>query len=226
MPGRLHIDDWTRYSALPRFERDEVPTFSPNVPPRTWLTLLRHESGRVLLRDAFWGLTPSWLKVLDHAPHLARAESLDDRRMFRDALATRRCVVPVTGVYVWQQRVRGKQPYMVTHTDRAPLLLAGLWTRYTLDAGPSRDSCALITVAASPFIAPLSERFPSLIAPEQLERWLDPATPLADVRSMITSAPDSLLGAFPVSKAINSPAEQAWASAYPVGAMQVCPSDG
>lgn len=225
MPGRLHIDDWTRFSALPSFERDEVPTLSPNVAPRNWLTLLRHESGRIVLRDAFWGLTPPWLKVLDHAPHLARAESLDERRMFRDALATHRCVIPVTGVYAWQARVRGKQPYLVTHTDRSPMLLAGLWTRYTLDTGPARDSCALITVAASAFIAPLSERFPALIAPGSLATWLDPATPPDRVRALLAPACDAQLGAFPVSKSVSDPAQQNWASAYPIGAMQVCAPD-
>ena len=41
-----------------------------------------------------------------------------------EALAERRCLVPVTGIYVWQTGLRGKQPFLVTHTDRSPLMLA------------------------------------------------------------------------------------------------------
>ena len=70
----------------------------------------------------------------------SRAESLDERPMFREALAERRCLVPVTGIYVWQAGLRGKQPFLVTHTDRSPLMLAGIWSRYAPDLGTSREA--------------------------------------------------------------------------------------
>ena len=41
----------------------------------------------------------SWLKVLDHAPHCARAETLSKRAMFHEAFSARRCVIPVSGFY-------------------------------------------------------------------------------------------------------------------------------
>jgi len=221
MAGRLHVDDWTRYRHLPRFTQAAQPVLSPNLAPRRWLSILRREADDTVLRNAFWGLTPSWLQVLDHAPHCARVESLDERPMFRQALAERRCVVPVTGVFIWQAGLRGKQPYLVTRTDRAPLLLAGLWSQYSLDSGEPRDSFALITVPTSEFIAPLTDRLPAILAPERLEAWLDPRTGPEQLRGSLEPAPRELLGAFPVSKRVNDPAQQDWACAYPVGPMHV-----
>lgn len=221
MAGRLHVDDWTRYRELPRYTQAAPPTLTPNLAPRRWLSMLRREDRDIVLRDAFWGLTPSWLQILDHAPHCARAESLEERPMFREALVGRRCVVPVTGVFIWQLGLRGKQPYLITSTDRAPLLLAGLWSRFSLDAGKPRDSCALVTVPSSEFIAPLTDRLPAIIAPERLEAWLDPSSGLDQVHALLKPAPRELLGAFPVSKRVNDPAQQDWACAYPVGPMHV-----
>lgn len=221
MAGRLHIDDWTRHPSLAALGQRQQPRLSPNVAPRQWVSILRRDAGSTRLCEAFWGLTPDWLGVLDHAPHCARAESLESRSMFREAFATRRCVVPVTGVFVWQQSVRGKQPYLVTQVERAPLLLAGLWTRYLQDHGPARDSFALITVPTSTFLGALTDRLPAIVPLAALDTWLAEETPAVKAREWLTPAPPELLGAFPVSKRINDPAHQDWACAYPTGAMQV-----
>ncbi|WP_110597866.1 SOS response-associated peptidase [Salinicola lusitanus] len=221
MAGRLHVDDWTRHPASPAFRGIDPPVFGPNLAPRRWLSILRQEAGTTVLRDAFWGLTPTWLKVLDQAPHCARAESLDERPMFREALAERRCLLPVTGIYVWQSGLRGKQPFLVTHVDRSPLLLAGIWSRHAPDAGTARDSFALITVPTTEVIAPMSDRLPMVIDPRQTETWLSPGTSPASIRELIGPADKELLGAFPVSKQVNDPAHQEWACGYPIGPMRV-----
>lgn len=221
MAGRLHVDDWTRHPTSPAFRAVDSPIFSPNLAPRHWLSILRQEAETTVLRDAFWGLTPTWLKVLDQAPHCARAESLDERPMFREALAERRCLVPVTGIYVWQAGLRGKQPYLVTHTDRSPLLLAGIWSRYAPETGESRDSFALITVPATEIVAPMSDRLPAIIDASQAETWLSPGMPSGSARELLGTADRELLGVFPVSRRVNDPAYQDWNCAYPVGAMRV-----
>ncbi|WP_110640488.1 SOS response-associated peptidase [Salinicola sp. CPA57] len=221
MAGRLHVDDWTRHPQRPAFRGIDPPVLGPNLAPRRWLSMLRREANVTVLRDAFWGLTPTWLKVLDQAPHCARAESLDERPMFREAMAQRRCLIPVTGIYVWQPGLRGKQPFMVTHTDRSPLLLAGIWSRYAPDTGESRDSFALITVPTTEVISPMSDRLPAVIALSQAEEWLSQETSLASARNLIGVADRELLGAFPVSRQVNDPANQAWACGYPTGPMRV-----
>jgi putative SOS response-associated peptidase YedK len=122
---------------------------------------------------------------------------------------------------VWQTGLRGKQPFLVTHTDRSPLLLAGIWSRYAPETGESRDSFALITVPSTEVVAPMSDRLPAVIAAPQAETWLSPETPLASARKLLGAADRELLGAFPVSRRVNDPAYQEWNCAYPVGAMRV-----
>lgn len=219
MAGRLHIAAHPLTELLDELHVDQPLQQSPNRAPRNPVSIVRQAGDQAHLTTAFWGLTPPWLKVLDHAPHCARAESLDERAMFRDAFAARRCVIPVSGVYLWKTQPRMKQPFLVTRTDRGPLLLAGLWCRYHTTLTAYNDSTALITVPANPLLAPLSDRFPALIAPQRLAEWLDPATPSSRVRDTLSPAPLELLGAFPVSRQVNDPANQDWACGRPTGKM-------
>ncbi|WP_302140698.1 SOS response-associated peptidase [Halomonas alkalicola] len=219
MAGRLHIAPLDLARLLPGLVIDAPLVTSPNLAPRRMLSAIRLEAGVPRLGRLFWGLTPPWLEVLDHAPHCARAESLEERPMFREAFQARRCLVPASGVYVWKAQPRFKQPFLVTRVDRGPLLLAGLWCRFHTSLAQHSDSLALITVPTGPLLAPLTDRLPAVIAPEDARRWLDPETPSEAAQAMLIPAPRELLGAFPVSRRVNSPAHQDAACAHPVGPM-------
>lgn len=221
MAGRLYIPPLDLNSLLPELEQDTPLLSAVNVAPRRFVSQLQWEAGKASLSRVFWGLTPAWLEVLDHAPHCARAESLDARPMFREAFSSRRSLVPVGGIYLWQAQLRFKQPYLVTRFDRGPLLLAGLWSRYPTSATAHTDSMALITVPTNSLLTLLSDRLPALIEAADAMRWLDPSTPMADARALLHPAPLELLGAFPVSKKVNDPANQHAACAHPTGPMRL-----
>jgi putative SOS response-associated peptidase YedK len=219
MAGRLYIPQLDIARWLPGLCQEAPLLTGANVAPRRMLTHIRREADRACTRPVFWGLTPAWLTVLDHAPHCARAESLDARPMFREAFAARRCLVPVGGVYLWKMQPRFKQPFLVTRVDRAPLLLAGIWCRYHTTLTEHTDSMALVTVPTNDFLAPLGDRLPALIAADDAQRWLDPDTPVETARTLLRSAPRELLGAFPVSRRVNEPNNQDPACAHPTGPM-------
>jgi len=219
MAGRLHIAPLALERLLPDLVAETRLITGANLAPRRPLSMLRLEDGRPRLVNAFWGLTPPWLQVLDHAPHCARAEALTARPMFREAFAERRCLIPVSGIYVWKPQPRFKQPFLVTRVDRGPLLLAGLWCRFQTTLSDYTDSMALITVPTGTLLAPLTDRLPAVIAPADAARWLDPQTPQADAQALLTPAARELLGAFPVSRQVNDPANQDPACAHPIGPM-------
>lgn len=219
MAGRLYVEALDPHQLMDNITVDSPMIASANLAPRRWLSMLRLEQNQIHLHKAFWGMTPSWLKVLDHAPHCARAESLDDRRMFREAFAARRCLVPVSGVYIWKQLPRQKQPFLVTRTDRAPFMLAGIWCRHFTDTTTAFDSLALITVGVDIPLTPLTDRFPAVITAEHAIEWLDPATPVDQARAQLLPAAPALLGAFPVERLVNDPANQHWHCARPTGHM-------
>lgn len=72
------------------------------------------QDGQRELVMARWGLVPFWMKDIPKKAFInARAETVATTPMFRDALAKRRCLIPATGFYEWQQRASGKQPYRI-----------------------------------------------------------------------------------------------------------------
>jgi len=219
MAGRLHIAPLDLAQLMPGLAVDAPLVTSPNLAPRRMLSAVRLEAGQPHLGRLFWGLTPPWLEVLDHAPHCARAESLEARPMFREAFQARRCLVPASGVYVWKAQPRAKQPFLVTRADRGPLLLAAIWCRFHTSLAEYTDSLALVTVATSPLLAPLTDRLPAVIEPDAARRWLDPRTPPETAGTLLVTAREELLGAFPVSRRVNNPANQEAACAHPIGPM-------
>jgi putative SOS response-associated peptidase YedK len=219
MAGRLHIAPLDLAQLMPDLTVDAPLVTSPNLAPRRMLSAIRLEAGVAHLGRLFWGLTPPWLEVLDHAPHCARAESLEARPMFREAFLARRCLVPASGVYAWKAQPRSKQPFLVTRSDRGPLLLAAIWCRFHTSLAEHTDSLALVTVATSPLLAPLTDRLPAVIEPDAARRWLDPRTPPDTARALLVTAREELLGAFPVSRRVNNPANQEAACAHPTGPM-------
>lgn len=219
MTGRLHVQNLPLTRLLPTLATPEPLVESPNLAPRRPISAIRLEQGQYRLSSLFWGLTPPWLEVLDHAPHCARAETLESRAMFRDAFSAHRCVVPVSGFYVWKTQPRSKQPYLVTQVSRAPLLLGALWCRYHTTLTAFTDSAALITVPANLLLSPLTDRLPVTIPSHALSAWLNPDTDAETLNSLLAPAPLELLGAFPVSKHVNNPAYQSPACAHPTGSM-------
>ena len=68
-----------------------------------------------------WGLVPRWWskapKELKQATFNARAETVAEKIFFREAFKRRRCLIPVSGYYEWQDTPTGKQPWYFTARD-------------------------------------------------------------------------------------------------------------
>jgi putative SOS response-associated peptidase YedK len=66
-----------------------------NVAPSLLVPVIRVRKGERELAALSWGLLPSWRKSTEgNRPINARAETLFDKPMFRNAIARRRCLIP------------------------------------------------------------------------------------------------------------------------------------
>jgi putative SOS response-associated peptidase YedK len=127
----------------------------------------------------------------------ARAETAHDKPMFRAAFAKRRCLVPSTGFYEWSHA--GPKPER--HTFRAArgglFALAGLWEVWQPPEGERLVSFAVLTTEPSALVAPIHDRMPAVLAPEDYDRWLSPATPASALTHLLRPHGEELLALEP-----------------------------
>ncbi|MBA3817701.1 MAG: SOS response-associated peptidase [Deltaproteobacteria bacterium] len=166
-----------------------------------------------------WGLVPHWAGRGGpgvKAPPLminARAESLDAKAVFRDALARRRCLVPADGFFEWKRsglEGSGKQapkpqPLYFHPRERRVFAFAGLWARSRTDAGELL-SFTIITGRPNELVSPIHDRMPVVLGREAYAAWLDPEVDAATARELLAISPGDGWVAEPVSTVVNSAA--------------------
>lgn len=146
-----------------------------NVAPTQRVPVVRaHAPGR-RLEAMTWGLVPSWAKDLSGVkPINARAETVFDNPMFRNAVRRRRCLIPADGFYEWQARPGRKQPYHIGMVDGSVFAFGGIWEYWAREGAAPRVTCAILVTRANELMAAIHDRMPVIIAPEDYTAWLDP----------------------------------------------------
>ena len=137
-----------------------------------------------------WGLVPFWADDPKIGSRMinARAEGVTEKPAFRDAFATRRCLILADGFYEWQRRDGSKRPWWITRADGEPFAFAGLWATWRPKGAEGVEplrSCTIITTTASAAVAPLHDRMPVILPSQAEAAWLDPATPPATLLELL-----------------------------------------
>ncbi len=159
-----------------------------------------------------WGLVPFFAKdpAIGNRMINARAETVASKPAFRAAFQRRRCLAPATGFYEWLKQGKLKQPFLLRLTGGGLFAIASLFERWKpKDAGDEvapLESMTLLTCAPNALAATVHDRMPLILPEAAWEAWLDPATPRAALAALLVPYPAEAMEAFPVSRLVNSPA--------------------
>ena len=191
-----------------RFELRELPLdMDPqfNVAPTQTVAVVT-EDGTRALEGMKWGLVPPWAKDPSIGSRLinARAETLGEKPAFRQALKQRRCLIPADGFYEWVKMGTTKQPMHIRRRDGELFAFAGLWEEWRSPEGWPLRSCTIITVAANELVAPIHDRMPAMLLPEDEALWLDHGVTATErVLPVLRPYPAVEMEAYPVSPRVN-----------------------
>jgi putative SOS response-associated peptidase YedK len=190
------------------FRYREQPNFPPryNVAPTQPIPIVRIVEGERQFALVRWGLIPAWVKD-PHGFSLvinARAESVNDKPAFRNAMKRRRCLVLADGFYEWKQDGARKRPFVARPRHGGPIAFAGLWESWMGPNGEEQETAAIVTTRANRTLSALHDRMPAVVPPEAFGMWLDCANVDAETAAVLLApAPDDLFEAYEISPAVN-----------------------
>jgi len=138
-----------------------------------------------------WGLVPfshrGSFKTVKFPCNNARSETMATKWPFKEAVARRRCVIPMTSFTEWTGPVGAKTRHTIAASDGGLLFAAGLWEDSNPEEGPL-ISYTMVMAATAPGddMAPFHDRQPVLLDASRASTWLD-----------LTADYGSILGAMP-----------------------------
>lgn len=167
------------------------------------------EAGVRRLESLRWGLVPFWAKdvKLGYSLINAKCETVAEKPAFREAFKSRRCIVPADGFYEWKKLDgRAKQPYCITMKDGSLFGFAGLWERWQDKAsGEVVRSFTIITTTPNEVCAPIHDRMPVILEPQNYGRWLgEEETEPVRLLMMLKPYPADAMRAFPIGSRIGN----------------------
>jgi putative SOS response-associated peptidase YedK len=194
------------------FDIGNAPDLQPryNIAPTQEVVTVLHDTDNDLrvAKLLRWGLIPSWSKDPSIATKLinARSETVAEKPSFRSAFKKRRCLIVADGFYEWQRTEGKKQPFRFQLQDKQPFGFAGLWEQWQSPSGEEIDTCTILTTAANELMAPIHDRMPVILKPEDYDLWLDPqAQDPKMLQPLLQPFSTEAMTAYPVSTIVNSP---------------------
>jgi putative SOS response-associated peptidase YedK len=219
MCGRIRLDtDWSEIVRVFDLDPDDIADFNRrwNLAPSQRAPLITGPRGARRATWGVWGFVPFWERSAKPKtrPINAKAETVAESGMFKLAFRERRCVVPATGFYEWRTLPDGKQPYLFARPDGGLIALAGIWSRWRPEGGAPVDTFCVLTTTPNAVAGQVHDRMPVVLPDRRaLDLWLDPDVDVSMLPTVLRPAPDDLLGIWPISRAINSPAADSAAAA-------------
>jgi putative SOS response-associated peptidase YedK len=188
-------------------EEDWVPRY--NIAPTQPVVVIRQNPKEPIRELSLmrWGLIPSWAKDSSAAARMinARSETAGTKPAFRDALKSRRCLVPADGFYEWVRAGKTKQPYCFEINEGELFGFAGLWDRWKDASGNTVETCSILTTTPNAVTSAVHDRMPVILDPDAYNLWLDSGMKdVSAVSDLLKPYDARLMRCFPVSTRINS----------------------
>lgn len=205
-------------------EEDWIPRY--NVAPTQPVPVVRQNPKEPVRHMSLmrWGLIPSWAKDSSVAASMinARAETASTKPAFRDALKSRRCLIPADGFYEWSRTARTKQPYCFEVGEGELFAFAGVWDRWKDPSGNWIKTCSILTTTPNAVTLAVHDRMPVILDPDNYDLWLDPGMQnVAAISELLKPYDARLMRSYPVSSRVNHVANDDVDCSAPVELAQI-----
>lgn len=123
--------------------------------------ILTGEGSGLDLKEMRWGFLQYQKKGLLIN---TRAETALERKMFRESVLHRRCIIPARHFYEWDS---DKNKVTFFRKDKPAVYLAGFYNKFQ-----DEDRFIILTTQANASVSPVHSRMPLILDENELENWV------------------------------------------------------
>lgn len=151
------------------YNKYEFP--NKKITPSMYVPVLFKEKDQIKIDWKRWGLIPSWSKDESFANKLinARIETLHEKASFKQALRSRRCLIPCNYFYEWDSH---KNKHEISIEGKEIISLGGLWEEWKSN-DQIISTFSIITQNAEGKMSDIHERSPLVIQESSFYEWLN-----------------------------------------------------
>lgn len=149
--------------------------------------------------NVFWTITERDSKGVLRRVINAKSETAHFVPMFRDAFRNGRILIPATGFYEWKELPdKRKEKYEFEYAE--PLFAIAGIARECEVKGKEHECGVILTTEGNNVVREIHKknRMPVILRKEDYDKWLDPATPLDELKRIMQPVPDDEITANPV----------------------------
>ncbi len=164
MCGRYYVDDETAREiekVVREIDRKLKDVHTGDVYPSQAAAVLTGKLEGLRVEQMNWGFPGYQRKgMLINA----RAETVLERKMFRDSVLHRRCIIPAKHFYEWDS---DKNKVTFLRKDKPVLYMAGFYNCFQ-----GEDRFIIITTQANASVQKVHDRMPLILEDKELENWI------------------------------------------------------
>ena len=185
MCGRFELK--TSFDGLPDVLKKDFPIGlqskyeTQNLIRPTDPVLVMKNEGEIKTTFMYWGFISPWSKTpFDKSsprPFNARAETIEEKKLFQSSWRYKRCLIPATGFFEKGFRIRKK--------NYETFWLGGIWSKWLSPDGAELESCCILTTKPNKLVRPLHHRMPVVIPNGIEELWTENVKNVVELKGLI-----------------------------------------
>jgi putative SOS response-associated peptidase YedK len=129
-----------------------------------------------------WGFTLPFNKALIIN---SRAETIEEKPLFRNSFYTKRCIVPANAFFEWKKCGGKSVKHSISFKDRSLFSLAGIYGNFTDKTGTFITRFSIITVPPNELVSTLHNRMPLILDRKDEDIWLNRHSDIEGIRELL-----------------------------------------
>jgi len=154
----------------------------------------------------YWGATPNLAnnRAISQKLYGAKQGELLTKTSYRNALQSRRCLIPADGYYIWKKiSKKGRTPYWIHLPNQQLMSFAGIWDEYEDEEGTMHHTFRMIIVESNNIVES-EEDMPAILDIENEKSWLNESTSSDELIGMLKTYPSGKMECHSVSPSVGN----------------------